>query len=139
MRILAAGLASVLAGCAPTPAPESASSMAPIYEPAPGSNLVLEGPIAAAPGHHLVMGDLVAPAGAAIPAHTHSGEEFLYLLAGSVTLRRVGEPDLQLRAGEAVRIAPGVVHSGLAGPKGLRAISSWVVKNGEPLRKAAGE
>jgi quercetin dioxygenase-like cupin family protein len=105
-----------------------------LHQPPVGSNLVLEGPIEAAPDHHLVMGDLVAPPGMAIPAHTHSGEEFLYVIGGSAVLSRKGQPDLVLKAGQGVRIAPGVVHWGVAGKEGLRAVSSWIVGNGQPLR-----
>ena len=104
-----------------------------------GVNLVLEGAIAAAPGHHLVMGDLVLLANGAIPRHTHSGEEFLYVLGGSATVMRDGEPDLVLRAGQGVRIPAGTVHGGKAGPEGTRAVSSWIVKDGAPLRTAASE
>ena len=111
----------------------------PVYQPPAGSNLVLEGPIAGAPDLHLVVGDLVMAAGGTIPRHTHSGEEFLYVIGGSTTISRAGEPDIVLTAGHGVRIAPGTVHWGKAGPEGVRAVSSWVVVNGQPLRTAVSE
>jgi len=109
----------------------------PVYQPPAGSNVVLEGSIANAPELHLVVGDLVMAAGGKIPRHRHSGEEFLYVIGGSATVSREGEPDLVLAPGQSVRIAPGTVHWGTAGPDGVRAVSSWVVVNGQPLRTSA--
>lgn len=93
----------------------------------------------AAPGHHLVMGDLVATPGMVIPRHRHSGEEFLYVIGGSGTVSIEGQPDVVLKAGQGVRIAPGAVHGGVAGSAGMRAVSSWVVVDGQPLRTPVGE
>ncbi len=111
----------------------------PVYQPPAGSNQVLEGPIMAAPGHSLIVGDLVMAAGGAIPRHRHLGEEFLYVLGGSAIVSREGEADVQLTAGQSIRIAPGIVHWGKAGPEGVRAVSSWVAVDGQPLREAVPE
>jgi quercetin dioxygenase-like cupin family protein len=100
---------------------------------------VLEGPIEGAGGHHLVMGDLLLGPNGEVPRHIHSGEEFLFVLAGSATIIRDGMPDLTIGAGQGVRIAPGLPHSGLAGPEGVRAVASWVVVDGQPLRSPVPE
>jgi quercetin dioxygenase-like cupin family protein len=109
------------------------------YQPAVGSNEVLSGPIAAAPGHSLVVGDLVMPAGGTIPRHYHAGEEFLYVMGGSAVVSRPGVPDITLTAGQGIRIPPGTVHWGSAGPEGVRAISSWVKVDAQPLRTPVPE
>lgn len=126
LRLVTAG---ALSACA-SPGPGTIAT----YQPAAGSNEVVRGEIAAAPGHELVMGDLVSPPGAPIPRHYHHGEEFIYVLGGSATLSRPGVPHVTLRAGDALRIAPGTVHWGEAGPEGLRAVASWVKPAGQPLR-----
>ncbi|MGC1271295.1 MAG: cupin domain-containing protein [Croceibacterium sp.] len=118
----------LLAGCSAHPAPLA------IYQPPPGANEVLRGPIAGAPGLSLVVGDLSMPPGGTIPAHYHHGEEFLFVLGGSAVVSRVGQPDVVLQPGEGLRIAPGTVHSGTAGAQGVRATSSWIVPDGKPLR-----
>lgn len=128
-----------LAGCTTLPAYAPDGLKIASYQPAPGSNVVLEGPIEGAPDRHLVMGDLVAAPGSVIPRHYHSGEEFLYVIGGSAILKREGMPDMELRPGQSVRIAPGVVHGGISGPDGTRAISSWIVVNNQPLRTLAPE
>ena len=79
------------------------------------------------------------PAGAEIPRHYHYGEEFLYVLGGSATVSRAGMPDVRLGPGDGLRIAPGVVHWGKAGPEGVRAVSSWVKDDAKPLREPVPE
>ena len=127
-RIIAAVALLAAAGCA------AADKPIRVYAPPPGINQVLEGPIASDPGHSLIVGDLNMPAGAEIPRHYHYGEEFIYVLGGSATVARAGLPDIVLDPGEGLRIAPGVVHWGKAGPQGVRAVSSWVKDDSQPLR-----
>jgi quercetin dioxygenase-like cupin family protein len=131
--VTALASAAALSGCAST------GQEIAVYQPAVGSNQVLSGPIAAAPGHSLVVGDLVMEAGGTIPRHYHVGEEFLYVLGGSAIVSRQGEPDVTLAPGQGLRIAPGTVHWGKAGPQGVRAVSSWVATDGQPLRVAVPE
>ena len=126
---LAALLPMVLAGCA-----TSAPDVVPTYQPAPGINEVLRGEIEAAEGHEVVMGDLVLAPDGTIPPHYHHGEEFIYVLGGSTTIERAGYPTVTLHAGESLRVAPGVVHSGRNGPGGARVVSVWIKPVDRPLR-----
>ena len=129
-RSAAALVLLLLAGCA------SAERAIPVYAPPQGATQVLQGPIAAAPGHSLIVGDLNMAPGAEIPRHYHHGEEFLYVIGGSAVVSRPGVPDVTLGPGEALRIAPGTVHWGRSGPDGVRAVSSWVQVDGKALREA---
>jgi quercetin dioxygenase-like cupin family protein len=132
MRRPLAGLCLLgLAGCA------SSDGTVAVYAPPAGINQVLEGPIAAAPGHTLILGDLNMPAGAEIPRHFHHGEEYIYVLGGSATVSRAGQPDVTLGPGDSILIPPGVVHWGKPGAEGLRSISAWVKDDAKPLREAA--
>ena len=120
-----------VAGCA------SAAGPIPLYAPPQGINQILEGPIESDAGHSLIVGDLNMAPGAEIPRHYHYGEEFIYVLGGSATVSREGMPDVVLHPGEGLRIAPGLVHWGKAGPDGVRAVSSWVKDDSKPLREPA--
>lgn len=122
-------LAAALCGCT-----LSGHDSVAVYQPARGITEVNSGVIQAAPGHRLVTGDLNIAANSPIPRHYHHGEEFLYILGGSTVIVREGMGELMLRPGQGLRIAPGTVHWGKAGPEGLRAVSSWVVPDGQPLR-----
>ena len=133
MRGLLASAFLLLPACAPAHAPLA------IHQPPAGINEVLTGPIDGAGGRDLVMGDLAMAPGAEIPRHFHAGEEFLYVIGGSTVISREGEPDLILRPGQSVRIAPGTVHWGRVGSDGLRAVASWIKLDGRPLREAAPE
>lgn len=126
-------VAILLTGCA------AGRETIPVYQPPAGSNQVLSGVISGAPGRSLAVGDLVMGADGEIARHYHAGEEFLYVIGGSATVSRVGEADVTLTAGQALRIAPGTVHWGRAGPEGVRAITSWVAVDGEPLRVTVPE
>ena len=124
--MLAAAFSIMVSGCV-TDAPR-------VYTPPPPPNTVLIGPIEAAPGHELVMGDNVFAPGAVIPAHSHPGEEFLLVQAGSVTMQLAGQEDRVLGPGEALHIPPGVIHSAAAGNDGARVVSNWIKPAGEALR-----
>ena len=129
MRLAVLPALLVLAGCAGTQQAPDAG-----YRPPAGSNEVLRGDIAAAPGHQLITADIVLPPHGEVPLHYHPGEEFLYILEGSVTLTILGEEPAALKAGDAVRIPRTDLHKAKAGPEGLRALASWVVPEGQPVR-----
>jgi quercetin dioxygenase-like cupin family protein len=44
--------------------------------------------------------------------HYHPGEEFAYVLEGSLILEVEGKPPVTYQAGDTFHISPGVVHSG---------------------------
>ncbi|HSG56607.1 MAG TPA: cupin domain-containing protein [Paracoccaceae bacterium] len=134
MRRITVSLAVLALAAACSTAPSGPQSVA-VYAPPPGINQVLGGPMASNPGHSLIVGDLNMAPGTEIPRHFHHGEEFLYILGGSATVSRAGQPDVELRAGENVIITPGLVHWGNAGPEGMRAISVWVKDDTKPLRE----
>jgi quercetin dioxygenase-like cupin family protein len=54
------------------------------------------------------------PPGASVPWHIHPGaHEFDYQLEGALTLQKDGEPTEVITRGEAIYVAPDVVHRGL--------------------------
>lgn len=131
---LASLLLVSLAGCAST-----GPDIVPTYQPAPGLNEVLRGEIEAADGYELVVGDILMMPGDAIPPHYHYGEEFIYVLGGSAVIERAGYPTVTLRAGESLRVAPGIVHSGRNGTDGARLVSVWIKPVDRPLRMPVPE
>jgi len=100
----------------------------------PGSNEMLKAPIQAAPDLEVTVSDVIIPPGATVPAHSHPGEEFVYVVEGSAVHVEQGKPDRPVEAGEAMVITPGAVHAPRGGPDGARAIVFRVHKKGQPER-----
>ena len=107
--------------------------------PPPGSHEMLRASIEAAPGLEVVLSDVVIPPDATAPSHAHPGEELVYVLSGSAVHMEEGKPDRLVKAGEALRIAPGVVHAPRGGPEGARAIVFRVHVQGAPERARVAE
>lgn len=67
-----------------------------------------------------------------LPKHWHPGEEFVYLLEGSVTLSIEGQEDFVQTPGTLVKIPYKAVHWPLSGDDGATAIVFRVHHHGEP-------
>jgi quercetin dioxygenase-like cupin family protein len=72
--------------------------------------------------------------GAAIPRHSHPGEEITYILEGSLELEIDGKPTATLKAGDVFFIPAGTIHAAKnAGTTNAAAITTYVVEKGKPL------
>ena len=72
--------------------------------------------------------------GAAVPKHTHPGEEVGYILEGEFTLEVEGSPPKTLKAGETFFIPAGQVHSAKNASKAAtNVLSTYIVEKGKPL------
>jgi quercetin dioxygenase-like cupin family protein len=91
------------------------------------------------PGKEIVSGSAVLPAGAAIPFHTHPGDEAGFVLKGTLIWRVQGQPDRTLKAGDSFFNPRGSVHSVAAAPgsDGATAVSAWIIDKGQPLATPA--
>ena len=96
-------------------------------------NLLRES-IAGADGKEVIVSRVSFPPHTELPWHWHPGEEFFYVIEGSVTLKRRGEPDLPATQGDAQKIAPQVIHTGSTGEQGAELVIFRVHAEGEPER-----
>lgn len=110
------------------------SDGADALRPAPGSNLMLRGPITISDDLEVIISDVLIPAGASVPRHYHPGEEFVYVIEGSAVHIEAGKADQILSAGDAYVIPPEAEHAPRGGPNGARAIVFRVHKAGLPER-----
>ena len=101
--------------------------------PTPGSNTVFNVEPGAAPGHELIVADLMLPPNSTGEAHSHPWEEFLYVLGGSAVLDIEGTQPRTLAAGESVIIPAQTVHTPRSGPDGIRAIVIRLHDTGDPV------
>ena len=96
-------------------------------------NLLRES-IAGVEGKEVIVSRVSFPPDTELPWHWHPGEEFFYVIEGSVTLRQRGEADLTAAQGAAQKIAPQVIHTGRTGEQGAELVIFRVHATGEPER-----
>ncbi len=72
--------------------------------------------------------------GADFPRHSHPGEEFIYVLKGTWVYQLDGQPPVTLKAGEALFIPYGAVHSArnVGNETGIE-LATHVVEKDKPL------
>ena len=100
--------------------------------PAARKQVVLAEPTSFA-GHAAVMGLVELPPGTSEGRHTHPGELFGFVLAGSVSVEVEGLPKRTLKAGEAYHVLPGRVHDVLnAGDVTAKTAVVLLAESGKP-------
>lgn len=86
------------------------------------------------PGRELVQVRVDFAPGVVFGKHSHPGEEIAYVLEGSLEYQLVGKPPVTLRAGEALFIPAGTIHSAKNVGKGNGAeLATYIVEKGKPL------
>jgi quercetin dioxygenase-like cupin family protein len=72
--------------------------------------------------------------GVAFPPHSHPGEEIAYVIEGLLEYQFEGKPPVTLKAGEALFIPAGTIHSAKNVGNGNAAeLATYVVEKGKPL------
>ena len=106
----------------------------PVVGPELQVEALLTSPLALAEGVEVIVSRVNVPPGKKLPLHTHPGEEFVYMLAGSGTLAVRGKDPVLLAADEAAVVPLKAVHEFTAGPQGARAVVFRVHEQGQPPR-----
>ena len=107
-------------------------------EPSPTTSVqadnLLRESVAGIESKEIIMSRVSFPPHTELPWHWHSGEEFFYVIEGSITLKRRGMPDLLAGAGDAQKIAAQAVHTGSTGEQGAELVIFRLHATGEPER-----
>jgi len=106
----------------------------PAVAPSVQAENLLREPILGVEGKEIIVSRVSFPPHTVLPWHWHPGEEFFYVIEGSVTLKRRGQDDTPTAAGDAQKIAPEVVHTGQTGEQGAELVIFRVHASGEPER-----
>jgi len=115
-------------------APHGGAANAP--KPPPGlkfENLmktVLEG----VDGIEVIVSRVTVPPHTTLPKHWHPGEEFAYMVEGSVTLWQEGKDDTPIHVGEVGMVPLKQVHTAITGEEGATIVVFRVHAQGEPER-----
>jgi quercetin dioxygenase-like cupin family protein len=73
------------------------------------------------------------PPGAVSARHSHPGEDFGYLIEGTVVLQIDGKPPVTLRAGDAFLTGRGQIHNARnIGTTTARAVDTYIIDKGKP-------
>ena len=85
------------------------------------------------PGREMVQATITLAPGATAPAHSHPGEEVIYVLEGTFEYRVAGRP-VRLEAGGVLFIPAGTIHSATnLGSGNAVELATYIVEKGRPL------
>ena len=82
----------------------------------------------------VVVSKVEIPPNKSLPKHWHPGEEFAYVLSGSVTLWQEGKPDIVVKQDEVVKVPLKQIHTAITGPEGVSLLIFRVHELGKPER-----
>jgi quercetin dioxygenase-like cupin family protein len=86
------------------------------------------------PGREVVQVRVDIPPGVLAARHSHPGVEIAYVLEGVLEYQFDGKPPVTLKAGEALFVPAGTVHSAKNVGRGNAAeLATYIVEKGKPL------
>jgi quercetin dioxygenase-like cupin family protein len=86
------------------------------------------------PGREVIQVRVDFAPGVAFPPHSHPGEEIAYVIEGLLEYQFEGEPPVTLKAGEALFIPAGTIHSAKnVGTINAAELATYLVEKGKPL------
>ena len=110
------------------------NAVEPAAAPSVQAENLLREPILGVEGKEIIVSRVSFPPHTELPWHWHPGEEFFYVIEGSVTIKRRGQDDTPTAQGDAQKIAPEVIHTGRTGEQGAELVIFRVHAAGEPER-----
>jgi len=97
-------------------------------------NRLLQSELTGVTGREVVVGHVTVQPNVTLPWHWHPGEEFAYMLDGSITLTLKDQPALICKKGDAVKVPYKYVHTAVAGEHGAEILVFRVNELGQPER-----
>ena len=90
------------------------------------------------PGREAIMAFVELPPGGAEGRHTHPAEVFVFVLEGTISLEREGQPTATLKAGDVFTIGAGKIHQAINNGSGTAKLAAvFVAEKGKPLTTQA--
>lgn len=97
-------------------------------------NNMMEAALVGAEGTEVVLSHVILPPNFTLPKHWHPGEEFVYVLDGSLTLWQENTEDTTVETGDALKVPYKVVHTVRTGTEGVKLVIFRVHEAGQPER-----
>jgi quercetin dioxygenase-like cupin family protein len=133
-RIVRFALFGLLLGATLRAHPAAAADAAPAAPPAPILENLLRAELAGVAGTEVIVSRVTIPPHTTLPKHWHPGEEFAYILEGSVTLWQEGKEDIVASVGDVVSVSLRQVHTAITGDVGATVLVFRVHEMGQPER-----
>jgi quercetin dioxygenase-like cupin family protein len=100
-------------------------------------NVLQHADLTGVPGKEVYMTVIDAAPGASFAPHIHHGDEFTYVLQGSLDLDVDGEGQKTVKAGDSIHVEREKVHGGkVAGSTPVKLLAIHIVDKGKPLADA---
>ena len=88
-------------------------------QPAASAETLIKSQLERVENTEAMLSHVRIPGGVLLPRHWHPGEEFAFVIEGSVILMIEGSDDRQMVAGDAIMIPAKRIHSARAGSDGV--------------------
>jgi quercetin dioxygenase-like cupin family protein len=130
--IIVATLGFACSGCTTTSPPPSAAATGGIL----GLELetLLASELEGVDGTEVIVSRVTIPPHTSLPKHWHPGEEFAYVVDGSVTLWQKGKRDIVGKKGDVMKVPLKQVHTAITKDEGVTLIVFRVHEKGQPER-----
>lgn len=133
VQLLTAAVALASFACSTTPFRNTSS-----IDDKSGHELVLNNLLSAelegVEGTEVIVSHVTIPPNTSLPKHWHPGEEFAYVLEGSVTLWQKGKRSITGEEGDALKVPLKQIHTAITGDEGVKLLIFRVHEQGQPER-----
>jgi quercetin dioxygenase-like cupin family protein len=109
----------------------------PAGEPGPKLETLLKAVLDGVDGTEVIVSRVTIPPNTSLPKHWHPGEEFAYVLEGSVTLWQKGKDDIVGTEGDVMKVPLKQVHTAITKDEGATILVFRVHEQGQPERVPA--
>jgi len=117
-----------------TPSHGSSSNNEPAGKSEVKLETLLKAVLEGSDGKEVIVSRVTIPPHTSLPKHWHPGEEFAYILEGSVTLWQKGKDDIVGKQGDAVKVPLKQVHTAITNDEGATILVFRVHEEGQPER-----
>ena len=101
---------------------------------APKLETLLSAELEGVEGTEVIVSRVTIPPDTSLPEHWHPGEEFAYVLEGSVSLWLEGEEHRPAKPGDVVKVPLKRVHTAITGNEGATILVFRIHEKGQPER-----
>ena len=101
---------------------------------APNLETLLKSALDGVDGTEVIVSRVTIPPNTSLPKHWHPGEEFAYVLEGSVTLWQQGKRNIIGNEGDVIKVPLKQIHTAITGHQGVKLLIFRVHEQGQPER-----